>query len=322
MSIDENIYVFVVCPLACLSFILILINTLVLARLQHSAKIFVYLLHESIFVLLDCLISAFLPLFKCPTCFATHRLPPILVCLLNYVAFNFICDLFEQVSIVLATFASFTCLFMFDAGSNSSPFWWSLLNRVHPIWISIVTTVLLTLNSGYHFFMFKIDLVNSTRTNSSVYECVKNPIFDESSVIRAWGGFSFGLTYGLMLVVIVGVNLAIVIKVRRELGGENISDAMKSVATKRKATEKKLTLLVLIECANIVAGRLPMMTFFLLQILGVIRFSYASFCLIPIFLSFSLKFFIFIKFNSRFRIETNKLLSEFIAVFNKFFKRL
>lgn len=312
MNIDELIFVYVDCPFALIGCLFVAYTLVVLTRLRDTAKIFAYLRFESMFILLDCLITSLLFLYKCRSCFP--NLNPFLLCILNYLGFNFLSDMSELASLVMGNLAALACLFMLDT-ANKTPKFFSILLNIEPYKLAIGVLVLSIINSSYEIFMFKIHSINID--NSTVlFECDDSD-FLETTTYKVFALLSFGFNYGIMLVILVILNVLIAVKIKRSLNYR--PSALSFLAAKRRrCAEKKLTKLILADCTNLIIGRLPMIIYFIIYNVDLIDYIYASLTILPVLISYIIKFLIFYKFNSRFRNEAKHIFFK-IIFFRKYF---
>lgn len=318
MDLKQKIFIYVDSPIACLSFTLILLTAIVLTRLQNSAKIFYFLKFESYFILVDCFFTTLLPTFICPTCFS--NLNPIAACFLRFIGFNFLADTSEQTSIVLSIFASLTCLFILNAGGSvSSPVWWNFLNNIRPAFIAIFAFVFCAFIYGYELFAFQVivgnfsnNFVNNqTKVFVTATHC-EFVNFRNNQAIQIWSVFLYGFGYGVMLLGILVINIKIAIKVKRELIMGKKSLGLNVTTTKsnnrRKASERNLVILILVDSLNLVLGRVPALVHFFLYNIGVVDDFMSCLTLLAILVSYCFKFFIFYRFNKRFRGELKRMV--------------
>lgn len=301
MHLENVIFVFVNGPLGLFGFISQIVNVFVLNRLKEASNIFYYLKFESVFILFDCLIAILLILSKCEDCFAF--ISPIFICILDFVGYNFISDVCEYSSLTMEIVASLACFFMFSSTGNiPCPF--NYILKAKSYFIAIGVLIISILITGYEFTMFQIEHNNVTNE----LECLRSE-FQDTISFKLLSSIAFGFYYGFMMLILVIVNVLIAIKIRRNSAAATA--ITKNSTAKRKSSEKRLTLLVLFDCCNLMIGRLPMIIYFFLSTFEIIEPYFGSFTIMSILISYNFKFFIFFKFNSRFRNEVKRILTRF-----------
>lgn len=312
MQVNETIFVFVDCPFALCGIISQFINIFILNRLTSVSKIFSYLEFESVFILADCTTTLLLVLKKCEGCFPS--LNPLALCVFDYIAYNFISDLFEYSSVTMEIMAALACFFMFDTTKNiRKPF--DFLFKLPPSLLAFLVAAVSFIAAGYEVAIFKIEKDNSSSSNNvSKLVCADNEFQDSFAYIIV-SSLSFGFYYGFMMLILVIINILIAVKVRKSLSSHTAAAAAmdKSSTAKRKSVERRLTHLVIFDCFNLILGRLPIIVYYFSVNLNVARLSYSSFTVLPILVSYNFKFFIFYKFNSRFRNEFKSIFPRLVS---------
>lgn len=295
---DEFIYTRIVFPVALLAAVFISFTILVLSRLDKEAKLFSFLKLESIFCLIDCLITSLVYIYKCTTC----QLNPVLQCVFNSVFFNSISGAAELSSFIMAIFAALSLYLIFDLNNRTSKCL-KFIFRPRPAIIAALVFFISMLIFSYNLYVFAIFLPqrNWTEPNCDLPE-FNDPLFTFMSF------FSFVFSHGLMIVILIIINVIILFKTRKSLNETHISD-QKSVL-RRRVKEKNLTIMILFDCTNLVIGRLPLIVFFMLIGIDIEVNILPSVSVLIILVSLIFKFFFYFNFNNRFRSEALKILGD------------
>jgi hypothetical protein len=164
---DETIYVFIDCPFAIVSLIFTTLIIVTLHRLEdRENKIFTYLKYESIFVFIDCVIIAFLPLYKS----SQLDISPVVQCVLKETMFNFLSGTVELSSLIMAIFSALTLFLLFETTSNSNRFL-SYLLLPKPYITAIIVFITSSLLFGHYLAIFQIFPLPQ---NQSDFSCSNN----------------------------------------------------------------------------------------------------------------------------------------------------
>lgn len=310
-TVDEAIYLFVNFPSTIITTISLSLTIVILSRLKDPV-LFLYLKYESIFILFDCFVFLLIPIYKCQSCFP--NLDPYMQHLIDYFGFNFFSDIFETSSLFMSNFAALSCLFVMKS-NQKTPRYWSFLIKINPLFIAIgVFAYSFLINSYQIFAYFQIDCqhdMNSTWIDCNWFGYFKSPPYNALMLA------SFILDYGILVLILIFINGLIVIKIRRSLGEKSI--VLKTVAAKRKTTERKLTKLILVDCLVLIVGRFPFLLYLIDLTIDSKGFDspYASLSNFLLIFTFNIKFFFFFKLNSRFKDETIKVFLNIKTAFKR-----
>ena len=148
MGTDDFIDTYIVSPISFTCCLFMILSILSLRRLETNAVIFSYFKLESFFILIDNLIGAILPLYKCLGCF-TPVITIYAQCMLDDLLYNMVTLAVETSSILMAIFASLSCLLMLE---NSSA-WRTRFFKLKPHLCALLVLVLSFLISSYVLFM-------------------------------------------------------------------------------------------------------------------------------------------------------------------------
>lgn len=259
ISINSIIFTFVCCPLACIVSVLITFTIYILNKLQKESEIFVYFRLENIFILIDCIIAALLPIYKCKNCFSS--IDPSIQCIIDLVFYYVIATAIEMASLICAILAALNCLLKFNTNPAKAPIY-SIIFKINPYLVGFVSFALSMLNFTYFFFSIEIGTY-SNGNNSYAFECVFND-FSHTLAYNIITVISFGISNGFLMFILMGINAIILFKLKTNLRRNKTMIKLKQANIKRKNVERKFIKLILSDCFYLVIGRIPFLIFFIL----------------------------------------------------------
>lgn len=295
LSTTNIILVFVCSPISFLALVLTLFSIIVLSHLDQC-HIFIYFKMENVFILIDCIIAVLLPLYKCKNCF--QLIDPSTQCTIDLLLFYFLSPVVEMSSLLCGILAALNCLVKFNHKKDFK------LNA-NPKLLALVFFVLSIINFSYILFSVNIGSY-SILNDTYIYECVWNE-FGNSSASYILTIFSYSISNGVLILVLIAINSSILIKLRKKMKCKALVLKGPTNNYNRRILEKKLTQLILADCFNLIIGRLPFLIYYILSSYSdYVYFSFAFlegvFSFVTYF-SIILKFLLFYGINKRFRSE-------------------
>lgn len=130
---------------------------------------------------------------------------------------------------------------------------------------------------------------------------------------------TFSIRDGLFLVLLLVTNGLISWKANKNLKKKMhiVNDNLKKNA---RRSQNRMTIMILADCTNSIVGRVPILCLFIIKFadISLIQiYPLTSICSLAVFLAYTLKFFIYFKFNKRFRLVFIQKMSCFKSVFEK-----
>ena len=313
ISINSIIFTFVCCPIACFVSVLTTFTIYILNKLQKESEIFVYFRLENIFILIDCIIAALLPIYKCKNCFSS--IDPSIQCIIDLVFYYVIATAFEMSSLICAILAALNCLLKFNTNPTKAPIY-SIIFKINPNLVALVSFALSMLNFTYFFFSIEIGTY-SNGNNTYEFDCIFND-FSHTLAYNIITIVSFGISNGVLIFILMGINAIILFKLKRSLE-KNKTIKLKQANIKRKNVERKFIKLILSDCFYLVIGRTPFLIYFILtcfysNFYSNFRYLGSVFSLL-LYLTYLFKFVSFYWLNNQFKSQTNQAL---LNIKNKF----
>jgi hypothetical protein len=123
---------------------------------------------------------------------------------------------------------------------------------------------------------------------------------------------TFSIRDGLLVLILIILNVIIAFKFKSNLKKKMAIVKETTTLKKMQRSQQRMSIMVLADSINSIVGRIPILCLFVLRNLNLNPINSAFF--LGAFLSYFLKFFIFLKFNKRFRIVAFQKLP-FIKLF-------
>lgn len=308
-SSENFINTFVNPTLAFLTCLPLVLTMVVLVRIdKEKSCLFAYLKLETLFILADGLLSSFIPTFIIMSRNCFPDLNPIVVCILEYFGFNMISSIVEMTSIIMSFFATLSCFCMID--KNCSSRFIRICLNCNPNLVALATFALSTLTFSYQIFPFHIVAPNN-ETKTLCNRWIDNFKLPPYNILLST---SFSISYGLLALILIGLNVLLVVRIRGNFSSKNKSLGIKEASQeRRKDAEKKLTIMIVADCSNLIAGRMLIFVLFIVNScmdLSNLDFPLFSLSALLLLVSFNFKFLIFYKMNSKFKSETNLIMSK------------
>ena len=291
-SIDDIILLFVCVPVSILGFIFCTASAFVLWRGDFKENLFVYLRIECILMAFDLFITSIKslsPLYMCRTtsksnCPVIHwsSIPVVI----DVIFFSYILSPTEAAALVSDIFAALYCLLMLNHNRNKLEQFIFNLNPFITIGVAyIILSIMFIYLCFVNVYLFHFDFVISNR----IY-------FDL---------IAFSIRDGLFLFVLIVLNVIIAYKVKSSLKKKMEIVKEATAIEKTKRSQQRMTIMVLADCINFSIGRIPIFCLFVIRNVNktiTVLYPLTSTFSFLAFLSYFLKFFIFLKFNKRFRL--------------------
>lgn len=300
-SLDDLIYIFGCAPLCVLVFLLSLMSLYVLFDSQFKENVFVYFQIESFLIMVDSLIGALLPVYKCKTCQISRTLFAKIIYKYFFIYTSLI---LETSSIIVNILQVYCCIRMLK---NLKP---NLIYN-HPYVASIVSIAalfILSLNQ-----LFKLAIVKITDTcGQTVYRTVST---DFSATLFNKVYYVTFATFSNFILLILMVFLDLVLMCLMKENLDNKINMAKQNSTngsnKAKKSQIKLAKMIMVNCTVSVVYHFDLLFSFILGDIVVIDFNYLPFYSITTLLLYvceGSKFIFFYRFNKRFRASLNSKL--------------
>ena len=296
---DSLIYIFGCLPISALGFVFCVASVYVLWRSEFKENLFIYLRIECILMAFDTFLSTIRsPLrgFLCRTSACPVPNPFVQVLL---VFFTYFPSPTEASALVTDIFASFNCLIMLKHNRNKFE---EFIFNLNPFVTVLVVYLIFSLIFIYQCFtntnLFYLDFVISNR----IY-------FDL---------ITFSIRDGLLVSILIILNVIIAFKVKSNLKKKmaivKVNSTQQLNIKKMQKSQQRMSIMVLADSVNSIVGRIPLLILFVLRNINLNPIASAFFLFT--FLSYFLKFFIFLKFNKRFRIVALQKLPFLKFIFN------
>lgn len=296
MDLNKLFFVFIVPSLSLPTFLLTLFTLFILFKLSREAAMFAYLKLESLFILIDLFIFIIVPILKYPEYFPGFN--PNISKIFSVVLVYNMAGVLEMSSCLMAIVAVLGCHSILEATNKSHVY--SIVFRLNPNLLALITFGISILNFSYQYFQFKI--VVDPNSNSTSHFHVDNTEFQQSVASKILFIISFSISNCFLIFLLVIVNFVTLAKLRKKLNNPKSSST-----NKRDRMEKKMTKLILIDSFVVFFGRIPLFVYFVLNAQGKLFSSnipWSGMANSLMIVSFFLKFFIFYSFNKRFKTET------------------
>ena len=139
----------------------------------------------------------------------------------------------------------------------------SLLMRLNPNFTALIGFTLSLLLFSYQIPVFVAKLTNEPY-NESTFSCdwLSDTSKPPTNVFLA---VSIIISNGVLVFILILINVFMLVRIRRNLNNSK-SIITQNSAAHRKDVEQKLTKLIIIDCGNLIASRLPTMIWFVLSI--------------------------------------------------------
>lgn len=306
LTSEDFMLTFINSPLSILTSIILLFTLVVFSRIKETNVLFVYLKFEIFYIFLDCFALSFIPLVRCRNCFKT--IDPIFACTLDYFVFNFFSVAIEMASILMSIFATISCILMVGTYAQTSKLS-QVLIKTNPNIFALSGFILSVVTFSYQIFAFNANKPYQNITTSIRCEWID---YFQSSPYNILLSASYAFSYGILAFILIVLNGLVLFRIRRNLTNSK-SLGIQTPSQRRKDLEQKLTKLIIVDCGNLLAGRVPLLVFMCTNTffdLSFTKFPFLSTTSIILLISFNLKFFIFYNLNSKFKIETNLILDK------------
>ena len=294
---ESLIYIFGCLPISVFGFFFCVASVYVLWSSEFKENLFIYLRIGCILMAIDlvtAVIRSILRGFICRTQACPIPNPFLQVLLLLFAYFP---SPIEASALVTDIFASFNCLIMLKHNRNKfEEFIFNLNPYVTIGVVYLIFSLVFIYQCFTNAFLFNLDFV------------ISNKIYFDL--------ITFSIRDGLLLLILIIFNIIIAIKVKLNLKKkiaivkENSTQQLS--LKKMQRSQQRMSIMVLADSINSIFGRIPVLCVFVLRNLNLNPINSAFFLFT--FLSYFLKFFIFLKFNKRFRIVALQKLP-FIKVF-------
>jgi hypothetical protein len=261
-------------------------------RAFKKEQIFIYLKLQSLCISVDMVICALGPFYV----LSNSQLKNIL----NLYAFDYFEDVLEKTELALALLAARSCLKLITQATPRGD------HQKRAYLISAGLFFLLSLTTAHKVFQYEIQL------KDNYYEIEKSN-FGNSKLYKDLEIASFALNNGLFLLILIFLDLKIIKKSRSNVSLKvkmtNFSGNGKN-EIKARESQAKLTKMIVIDCANTIACHLVIVIYYILKSTLPDGFPYDSQTWLVVLASYIGKFFIFFRFNKRFRENANEKLAK------------
>ena len=278
---ESLIYLFACVPISFLGFFFCIASVYVLWSDEFKENLFIYLRIECMLMALDLILAGFRSLFRGFACrTSTCPIPNTFVQVL-IVLFTYFPSPIEASALATDIFASLNCLIMLKPNRNKFE---QFIFNLNPF----VTIV-------FVFLTFSLIFIYQCFTNIDLYYLdfvISNQIYFDL--------IAFSIRDGLLLLILILLNVIIAWKVKSSLRKKMSIVKETTSIEKMQRSQHRMTIMVLADSVNSIVGHIPLLCVFILRNLNLSPISSAFFLFT--FLSYFLKFFIFLKFNKRFRI--------------------
>ena len=306
-SLDDSITLFGCLPISVLGVFFCLASVYILRSSEFKENLFVYLRIECMLMAFDLLITSIRSLghlYMSPTSKSVYPATNSFRAAVEMVLFFYIPSPTEATALITDIFAALNCLIMLKTNRNKFE---QFIFKMNPFITIFVAYLLLSLMFIYHFFT-DVNLFNSDFANSNRF------YFDM---------IAFSIRDGLFLFILIVLNVIIAFKVKLSLKKKMEIVKEATAIEKTKRSQQRMTIMVLADCINFSLGRISIFCLFVIRNVNktlTVLYPLTSTLSFLAFLSYFLKFFIYLKFNKRFRnVAYKKLpfLKSLIKLFTK-----
>lgn len=219
-------------------------------------------------------------------------------------------------SLFLAILAALLYLSRFS--SKSQPIY-SFLFKLSPLTWTAIAFALSSLN--FLYILFTINIGTYSMLNDTFqYECEYSELgnsYDASALTT----ISYSISNGVMIFILILINVTILYKLKSKMKRDR-SIVSHETSTRRRHIERRLIRIMLIDCLNLTKARLPYLVWYIAEAYSdefYLTFNYfIGYFSLATYVSFTLKFALFYKLNSRFKSESKQLVNEIKELFLHF----
>lgn len=282
-TLNHLIFLYACSPTATIGLLLTSISFIVFSNAQFkNQRLFSYFKLDTLFMLADLAIKSLYPILYNPkSSLLTSQI--YLIYLHGYMS-----SILEICQIGANIFAAFSCLSMLENNSKTHPYL-NYLTNLRPLNVTLTWFALATLLFAHQALSNDLLAVESFTVNFHFFSLV-----------------AFVIRDGVCVLVLIVLNCLIAKKTRQILTNKSILIG-NNKDSNIKESQKKTIKMVLADSLNTIAGRVPILVYFLI-VNGFPsvreRFEieiFEALAVLTVYLSYLLKFFIFYNFNKRFR---------------------
>jgi hypothetical protein len=284
--LDDLISIFGCLPISVLGFFFCIANAYILWSSKFKGNLFVYLRIECMLMAFDLLITSIRslgPIYRSPTSNSFRAVAEV-------VFFVYLPSPTEGTALITDIFAALNCLIMLKTNRNRFE---QFIFNMNPF-----------VTIGVAYFLLSLMFI---------YQCFTNVYFFHSDFVISnrfyFDLIAFSIRDGLFLFILIVLNVIVAWKVklslRKKINTLNEASAIK----KTKKSQKIIITMVLADSINFTLGRIPIFCLFLIRNVNKsisLLYPFTSTLSFLAFLSYFLKFFIYFKFNKRFRFVAYK----------------
>lgn len=297
----QNVIFVYLCAPTCLVGVFLCASS---AYVWHCADfketLFVYLKLESILMSLNLATKFFNSLSSIYFCVWCTPGQVIACSILETYVFTFVPSILEATVLLTDLFVALSFLPMFTSDHN----------RLQKIFMHTNPNLAVTVAFASCVIMFSYQLFKNSK------------IFHINFIVQNIAYFdiiTFSIRDGLFLVLLLITNGLIAYKAKRNLKKKMhiVNDSLKQNA---RRSLNRMTIMILADCTNSIVGRVPILCLFIIKFADIRLvqvYPLTSICSLAVFLAYTLKFFIYFKFNKRFRLVFIQKIPYIKSVFAK-----
>ena len=286
-NLDDIIFIYACSPVCFLGFFLCLSSAYIFSRADFKENFFAYLKIECVLMTIDLAVNfllSFSALYLCSCEECSYQMKVFTDVISQYLLI-FLPSPIEATALVADIFAALNCLCMVRKQQKQQ-----LISKLNPHLTMIAVFVLFSLVFSYQLVSKIVSRIDFIIDNENYFNLI-----------------TFTIRDGLVLVILLISNVLLGWQVRKNLK-KKLTIVENGSREKTLKSQQRITVMVLADCINSLIGRVPMLLLYLLlyfdhgfkYITDV--FPVQSVTSLAVYLSYLFKFFIYFKFNKRFRL--------------------
>lgn len=286
-NLDDMVFIYACSPVCFLGFFLCLSSAYIFSRADFKENFFAYLKIECVLMTIDLAINflvSFAALYLCSCDECSYQMKVFTDVISQYLLI-FLPSPIEATALVADIFAALNCLFMLRKQQKRQ-----LISKLNPHLTMLIVFILFSLVFSYQLVSKIVSRIDFIIDNENYFNLITFTIRD-------------GLILGILLI----SNVLLGWQVRKNLK-KKLTIVENGSREKTLKSQQRITVMVLADCLNSLIGRVPMLLlYFLLYFDPVICYTtdllpVQSVTSLAVYLSYLFKFFIYFKFNKRFRL--------------------
>lgn len=302
-KLSGYIYTFACGPVTAIGFILCLICILIFSSAEFKdQKLFTYLKFECLFMLIDNFIC-FLPAIFTDTFDSSISKfnETLLSKVINLYLYYFLASVLEFCALLSSIFVALSCYAMLHSLNQSgNRGCFAFLATLSPYKTTLFGFIISIIVFIYQPFCGHIQSSENVQNNFITID------FFESN-LQIFELVTFTIRDGLLLAILLTIDCLLVVKIKKNLNHKMSTMGNKNANTivnRTRESHNHLTKMILVDCTNSIVGRLPILAYFIVKNVFpsiILEIPLSSVCSLAVYVSYSVKFFIYYNFNKNFK---------------------